>query len=137
MKVNLFPSVLNGKISVPTSKSLAHRAIICASLAKGTSVISNISFSKDIEATIQSMQALGATIQVHESSCTITGISNWHSCICPCNESGSTLRFILPIAATQNIDCCFQGSPSLFLRPMKVYESIFNRQNLPSKQIII
>ena len=131
MNVSLFPKTLKGKLSVPTSKSLAHRAIICASLAQNTSVISNVSFSKDIEATIQSMRALGADIQVDGSTCTITGITQWQSCTCPCHESGSTLRFILPIAASQNIDCCFQGRPSLFSRPMDVYESIFKKQNLP------
>ena len=131
MNLSIQPKKLKGSIQVPSSKSLAHRAIICASLAKGKSTIKNISYSKDIEATIQSMKALGARIQRQGRTCFIEGIQSWNDCTCPCNESGSTLRFILPIAATQPIHCTLTGKTSLFSRPMSVYASIFQKQNLP------
>ena len=134
MNIELHPHPLNGIISVPTSKSLAHRAIICASLSKGTSHIYDISMSKDIEATITSMQNLGADIHMDGSTCIITGIQSWNSCVCDCNESGSTLRFLIPIAATQCIDCSFVGKSSLFSRPMSVYADLFAQQNLQFQQ---
>ena len=61
MDVRLSPSVLKGNLSIPASKSCAHRAVICAALADGTSVLSGITMSKDIEATISAMSALGAS----------------------------------------------------------------------------
>ena len=128
MNVRIVPRKLKGTIQVPTSKSLAHRAIICACLAKGTSTIQDIDWSKDILATIQSMQALGAKIDIQENSCIITGISDFQSGVCPCNESGSTLRFLIPIVASQKIEVVFEGKASLFSRPMQVYQDIFNAQ---------
>ena len=130
MNVEIHPHPLQGCIQVPTSKSLAHRAIICAALAKGTSKIFNVSLSKDIEATIQSMQSLGARIQIQDDCCIVEGIQQWQSGVCDCNESGSTLRFLIPIAATQSISCDFTGKHSLFSRPMTIYKNLFQRQNI-------
>lgn len=129
MNVQIHPRKLNGSLRVPTSKSLAHRAIICACLSKGTSIIHDISWSKDVWATIDSMKALGAQIIIQENDCIITGISNFKSGICSCNESGSTLRFLIPIAASQNTDVVFEGKASLFSRPMQIYKEIFEQQN--------
>ena len=56
--VKITPAKLQGTVQVPPSKSLAHRAIICASLAKGVSRIDNIEYSKDIQATIKAMKSL-------------------------------------------------------------------------------
>ena len=129
MKYSITPRPLTGSIQVPTSKSLAHRAIICACLAKGTSILKNISYSQDIWATIESMKALGAMIKIQDNQCIITGISHFQSCRCACNESGSTLRFLIPIAASQKIDVVFEGKESLMARPMYIYEQIFKSQN--------
>lgn len=65
MDVRIRPCKLNGTVSIPSSKSYAHRALICAALADGCSVIDGISMSKDIEATIASMNALGAHCVYH------------------------------------------------------------------------
>ena len=72
MDVIIKPSKLSGEVNVPPSKSLAHRAIIAASLAKGKSVIKNIAFSEDIKATIKGMQELGAQIEVDGDTLYIT-----------------------------------------------------------------
>ena len=76
MKIQIEPSRLQGTLSVPASKSIAHRMLICAGLAEGVSVVERVSFSKDIEATIHAMEALGASFQIAGSTITVTGIGN-------------------------------------------------------------
>lgn len=110
---------------------MAHRAIICASLANGTSTITNVAYSKDIIATIEGMRMLGATIDVKEDAVIITGIRDVHhlqSQEIYCNESGSTLRFFIPIFSLCNTDITFTGAGRLLERPQKVYEEIFHKQ---------
>ena len=99
MNVTIYPKQLKGEVLVPPSKSLSHRAIIAASLAEGESVISNVMLSKDIVATIEGMRALGANITIDGSTLRIEGhqVSRTESFI-DANESGSTLRFLIPIA---------------------------------------
>ncbi|MCF0107264.1 MAG: 3-phosphoshikimate 1-carboxyvinyltransferase [Holdemanella sp.] len=133
MKVKIIPSTVEGSIEIPASKSMAHRAIICASLSKGTSVISNITYSKDIDATIQCMEALGAAIQKNKSSCTITGCDLQNvkdSIVCDCFESGSTLRFLIPIASLTGKEIIFKGQGRLLARPMEIYQELFDHQSL-------
>ncbi len=137
MRVRITPSTLSGNISIPSSKSMAHRAIICASLANGKSVVSNITYSKDIEATLSCMESLGAKIQKLETSCIIEGtdiFSQIGNRICDCNESGSTLRFLIPMASCIQGRVTFLGQGRLLERPMDVYEKIFKEQNLFFKQ---
>ncbi len=99
MKVKVYPSVCTGEIQIPPSKSMAHRAIMCASLAKGKSVISNIAYSDDILATIAGMRALGASITMEKDTVVIEGIQSLPQTPLQvdCNESGSTLRFFVPL----------------------------------------
>ena len=77
MKVTIATSLGKGHVHIPPSKSMAHRAIICASLAKGRSVISNVAYSKDIRATIEGMKQLGAHIEIAEDTVTIDCIENF------------------------------------------------------------
>ena len=90
---------LMGNVKVPPSKSMAHRAIICASLSKGISKIENIDFSDDIIATMEAMKALGAKIYQNNNYIEVHGINhnevNKELKIIDCNESGSTLRFLV------------------------------------------
>ena len=72
-KTTITPKTLQGTIAVPPSKSLAHRAIICAALAPGMSRISGIDYSEDIEATIEGMKALGAIIKQEGDTLIIDG----------------------------------------------------------------
>lgn len=74
MKVKVTPSKVHGNVKIPASKSMAHRALICASLSDGTSIVSNVTNSKDIEATVGCMKALGAIIkQIDETTYEVTG----------------------------------------------------------------
>lgn len=133
MQVKVTPSNVSGSVSIPSSKSISHRAIICASLAKGTSTISNITYSKDIDATISCMRAFGAHIETSESSCVVTGtelFSQEGNITCDCCESGSTLRFLIPVGACTNGHVTYLGKGRLLSRPMKIYETIFKEQGL-------
>lgn len=123
MDICLNPSVLSGTVSIPSSKSCAHRSLICAALAEGTSVLSGISMSKDIEATIGAMKALGADFEICGSTVTVHGARNIPEYAdIDCNESGSTLRFIIPIAAALGVDSIFRGGGRLPERPIDIYK---------------
>ncbi len=132
-RLRITPTKLSGDIVVPPSKSMAHRAIICASLADGKSRITNVSYSDDIRATIDCMRLLGADIQEVGDTLEICGSSRK---ICKditfdCKESGSTLRFILPIALALNSgENRFIGRGKLGSRPLEVYEEICKERNI-------
>lgn len=133
MEVKIYPSQVQGSIQIPSSKSLSHRAILCAGLADKTSTITNLFYSKDIEATMQCIQNLGAKIHKDPTSCRIQGTSIFQQAkdyICPCNESGSTLRFLIPIGALTSHVGTFTGKGRLLQRPMTIYEKIFRDQGL-------
>ncbi|MDE5619514.1 MAG: 3-phosphoshikimate 1-carboxyvinyltransferase [Ruminococcus sp.] len=128
MDIKITPSRLKGKVEIPSSKSVAHRALICAALAGGKdeeSVIGGISWSKDIEATVNSMSALGAGfVAVQHDSMTqhVFGLKNKpQKAVVDCNESGSTLRFIIPVAAALGIETEFHGRGRLPQRPIDIY----------------
>lgn len=131
--LKLEPVKLKGSVTVPPSKSLAHRAIICASLAEGRSKIRNIQYSEDILATIAGMRAFGAVIQTEEDTVIIDGISDYSSGegrTINCNESGSTLRFLIPLATLFEGKTRFTGQGKLGTRPLDTYEEIFSKQGL-------
>lgn len=133
MKIKIYPSKCSGEIKIPSSKSMGHRAIICASLANGKSIISNLDYSDDILATIDGMRKLGANIQCEKDRLIIEGIENFDSLkdkIIDCNESGSTLRFFIPIFSLTGEKISFIGKNRLLKRPQKIYEKIFKEQNL-------
>lgn len=138
MRLKIYPSLCHGTIQIPPSKSMAHRAIICASLANGTSHLSNISYSDDILATIRCMRQLGAIILENDNMLTITGISQFPKEIkepLHCGESGSTLRFLIPICSLCKTKVSFQGEGRLLQRPQTIYQQIFQEQNLYFHQI--
>lgn len=133
MKVKIYPSSIHGTLAIPSSKSMAHRALICASLAQGTSVLSGITSSKDIEATISCMQALGAKIEMKDGNYIVQGtdLSDLKKeTICNCHESGSTLRFLIPVASLTNQKITFKGQGRLMERPMDIYKDLFDKQEL-------
>ncbi len=122
MDIRIEPSQLRGTVDIPASKSCAHRALISAALAEGISVISGVSMSKDIEATIGAMTALGAEFSVDGTTVTVSGISSrMDKAVIDCNESGSTLRFVIPIAAALGTDSRFIGRGRLQQRPIDIY----------------
>lgn len=136
MKARIAPSTCSGHVVIPPSKSMAHRAIICAALANGTSVIKNVAYSQDIKTTIAGMQQLGADIRMEENQVTVTGIKNFTAADKEvfCCESGSTLRFFIPIFSLCNQEISFTGQGRLLQRPQKVYEDLFHAQGLPFEQ---
>ncbi|OON97122.1 MAG: 3-phosphoshikimate 1-carboxyvinyltransferase [Candidatus Epulonipiscioides saccharophilum] len=138
--IKIYPTQLNGEVVIPPSKSLAHRAIICASLSQGESIISNIDFSDDIVATIQAAKALGADIRQEKDTLYIKGIfrENFQryrkgkksDITIDCNESGSTLRFFVPISMIIGDDVRFTGRGNLGKRPLTPFYDIFNKQGI-------
>lgn len=138
MKVKIHPSQLKNRIiQVPPSKSMAHRAIICAALAPGKSIITNVDYSVDILATLQAMRQLGAMIEEFSDYVEIQGIANFDQCTQPlvdCNESGSTLRFLIPIFSLTEKQITFTGSSRLMERPLDMYRELYQQQNLRFQQ---
>ncbi len=122
-KVRVFPSVFNGEVTLPPSKSDVHRAILCASLARGKSVISPVDMSQDILATIDCAKALGADITVDGSTVYVDGTNLFGSKTAElnCRESGSTLRFFIPVAAAGGVAATFTGKGRLPQRPIGIY----------------
>ncbi len=138
MKVKVLPSKVSGSVTPPSSKSFLHRAIICASLSNGTSVIDNVNYSDDVNATVSAFESLGVNFNKEGKSLLVTspGISildGEHQV--DCNESGSTIRFLIPILS--NISKShFKGKSGLLNRPMTIYEEIFLAQkNLFKKHL--
>lgn len=133
MRARITPAKIDsGNITIPPSKSLAHRAIICACLAPGRSVISNIDYSVDIRATIEGMRHLGASIKEDKDTLFIDGIETFQydGDVVNCHESGSTLRFFLPLFSLTGKRATFSGSKRLIERPQNVYEMLFQEQGI-------
>jgi len=125
------PAIFRGEIAVPTSKSLAHRAILAAALAPGTSVIRDVSMSEDIAATLDAAVALGASYTIDGNDITLTGRRDVPAeALINARESGSTLRFLMPVAMVQPMRARFTGQGKLASRPLDVYEDIFKAQGL-------
>ena len=131
MNVTIKKAPSKGIVDIPSSKSLCHRAIIAASLACGVSKISNITFSKDIEATIMAMSACGAKMERDGNTLIITGsmVRRVYDQI-DCNESGSTIRFMIPIALVCDAPITFTGKNNLVNRPLDPFFEIFDNQNI-------
>jgi 3-phosphoshikimate 1-carboxyvinyltransferase len=124
MKIAIIsPRKLFGHINIPPSKSAMHRAIICAALAQGQSVISPTWNSEDIKATLGAVAALGATVKEQSGFITIDGrtMFSQKTATLDCFESGSTLRFMLPVAAAGEINATFIGHGKLPSRPLNEY----------------
>ncbi len=131
MDVIITPNKLHGEVIIPPSKSLSHRAIIAASLASGKSKISNVLYSNDIKATINAMRACGAKIEEFEDYLIIEGSNVIRKeNIIDANESGSTIRFMIPIALVANEEVTFIGHNHLVKRPLDTFLEIFDKQGI-------
>lgn len=132
--LKIYNNKLKGEVIIPPSKSMAHRAVICASLSEDESIIKKIDLSDDIIATINGMKALGAEIKLDDKRLIVKGINIKNmkrgERIIDCNESGSTLRFLIPIASLDNGKNKFIGRGNLGKRPLNVYYNIFNEQGI-------
>ena len=129
MRAVIYPGIPRGVIDIPSSKSLAHRALICASLARGSSHIGNIALSDDIEATLRLCRAVGARMTPRGG-----GFEVIPTCGAPesiavdCGQSGSTLRFAVPLALALGCNALFLGEGRLMERPMGAYEELCRRR---------
>ena len=127
MDMTFFPAPLKGTVAAPASKSEAHRRMICAGLTRGTTTLTGFMDSDDMAATARCLKALGACIRQEGDSLTVTGYARRH-CKLPvldCGESGSTLRFFVPIALAMAGGGVFRMHGRLGQRPMDVYRDLF------------
>ena len=136
MKAIVFPGPLKeDQLTVPPSKSMAHRAVICASLARGVSHIHHVDLSQDVLTTIEGMRQLGAQITIRGTDLEVIGTAGRAGFQIPeqpvfCNESGSTLRFFIPLFSLTGAPVRFTGKNRLLQRPQTVYEQLFYNQGL-------
>lgn len=133
MNIEIKPSRLAGRIAAPPSKSMAHRLLICGGLSAGESVIHGISDSEDMHATLDCLAALGARYTQAGDTVRITGIDPRRAepkTELACRESGSTLRFFIPLCLLSGKETRLTGAPRLLERPLSVYETVAADQNL-------
>ncbi|NLX64437.1 MAG: 3-phosphoshikimate 1-carboxyvinyltransferase [Clostridiaceae bacterium] len=133
---------LNGTIMAQPSKSIAHRAIICASLATGTTRIDNVVLSDDISATIGAVSQLGAEVKIEDSlkysgrklvTVNSNGRISSEEKVIDCKESGSTARFMMPITRLDNSSSTFIGCGRLVERPFDIYKNLFAEKGITYK----
>ena len=131
MDITFLPGKLSGDVKIPSSKSVSHRALICAALAEGTSYVRDITMSQDIYATIDTLTALGASFETGENVIKVQGISTpSEKADLRCNESGSTLRFIIPVACALGTESTFYGNGRLPERPIDIYTRELSEKNI-------
>lgn len=133
--IKIKPAQLSGKIFAPPSKSMSHRAVICAGLSSGESIVENVILSEDIKATIEGMRQLGAEVEISGDGLYRTlhikgSKGRAAKAFINCRESGSTLRFLIPVGLMLADECKFTGSGNLSKRPLDVFYEIFKRDNI-------
>ena len=130
MEVRIVPSPLGGRVTVPPSKSAAHRALICAALANGQSRVTPYCTSKDIKATVFCLKSLGMNIEEDKNGYTVSKGEIKKNSTLNFNESGSTARFLLPIAAALGADITAVGEGRLPERPMDTLTKLFREHGV-------
>ncbi|MBQ5841338.1 MAG: 3-phosphoshikimate 1-carboxyvinyltransferase, partial [Clostridia bacterium] len=136
MMVHIKPSVAKGCVTAPPSKSMAHRALLCGALSAG-STVQNLAYSQDVCATLSCLQKLGADVNKKGDTVTLGGLnpcSISENIVIDCGESGSTLRFLLPLCMLANVPVTLTGHGRLFQRPLSVYEDVARNQGVEWKQ---
>lgn len=136
MKVKILPSKTSGEVSAPPSKSFAHRYLIGSVLSRGKCVIKNIADSDDISATLSCIEQLGGSVTKDGNIVTVipTNEKQIENAVFDCKESGSTLRFFIPVVlATGAENCTFLGSERLLARGIKEYEKLFKNSDVTIK----
>lgn len=120
-------AALAGTMAAPASKSEAHRRLICAGLTQGETTLAGFMSSADTEATIRCLKALGADFSLAGDCLTVHGgaarVEKFP--LMDCGESGSTLRFFVPIALSLTGGATFRMHGQLGKRPMEVYRDLF------------
>ena len=136
MKVKILPSKTSGEVSAPPSKSFAHRYLIGSVLSRGKCVIKNVADSDDISATLRCIEQLGGSVTKDGNIVSVipTNEKQIENAVFDCKESGSTLRFFIPVVlATGAKNCTFLGSERLLARGIKEYEKLFENSDVKIK----
>lgn len=135
MIIDIKPEETGGEIRIPPSKSISHRAIFAASLANGTSRLTNVMLSEDIRATVDAARSFGAEITAEPEedglfTLMVTGTPEprTQDCLINCGESGSTVRFLIPLAAIDADNTVITGTGRLAERPLEPVISILEKQ---------
>ncbi len=128
MKIKINTGKCKGTIYAPPSKSVTHRALICAYLSRSRCKIDNVDFSDDINATLSGLSALGASVRRGSRSVTMDPGGSADGDLY-CGESGSTLRFLIPLAL-DGTPHTLRGSKRLFSRSLSVYEKLFDERGI-------
>ena len=132
MTVTIYPSKPAGTVAAPPSKSMAHRLLICAGLAIGEKTVRGVALSEDILATMDCLRALGVDCTYRDGDVTVTGYTphcGENGAVLNCRESGSTLRFFLPMCLS-GPPMTLTGSERLLARPLDVYADICRKQGI-------
>lgn len=130
------PCKLNGRISAPPSKSMAHRYLIGAALSNQKCALSGVDYSEDILASMDCLKSLGAEITLEDDTVSMNpdNFMKAKAPILECRESGSTLRFFIPLCLCLGKEVTLKGSTRLFERPLDVYEALCRRNNFTFKK---
>jgi len=126
MQVTIYPSKAFGNVQAPPSKSVAHRALICGALTDGCT-IHNCGSSQDIEATLRCLQTMGTNIERNKTSISLGGLDPFSvpdNAVLDCGESGSTLRFLLPLCLLSGQRITLTGKGRLMERPLGIYQKL-------------
>lgn len=137
MTVTIHPGQAVGTVAAPPSKSVAHRLLICAGLSKGTSKIHGVDLNEDISATIDCLRTFGASCTVSGNTVTVKGVDILNakpSEILRCRESGSTLRFFIPLGLLCGETVGFTGTEKLLSRPLDIYAQLCAERNFTFEQ---
>ena len=130
MNITIKKGTASGVVSIPSSKSVAHRLLINAALTDGETIINGLSLNEDIGATIDCLKTLGAKIDYSHGRCTVHGTKDRGESPrrLHCRESGSTLRFMIPLCL-DSVKTELYGSPRLIERPHSVYGEICEKND--------
>ena len=137
--VTIYPGHAVGRVIAPPSKSMAHRLLIGAALATGESTVRHVAPSEDILATADCLRALGAGIEgVETGICTVSGLTDHGASVggvrhLDCRESGSTLRFLLPLCL-DGIPTELYGQGRLLARPLGIYRELCEARGIRFSQ---
>lgn len=129
MKAVFSPSFPFGEVFAPPSKSMAHRYLICGALSE-QSRVSGLAMSEDIKATSDCLKALGSRVDFENDTALVGGLCPKEEAQLDCRESGSTLRFMLPLALLGGKEITMTGSPRLMERGAGLYEQMCGEHGL-------
>ncbi len=136
MDITIEPKPLEGTLRIPSSKSMTHRELIAAALAEGETKVTGVTWSQDIEATVRILSLFGAEIAKEETEEGITvtidgGLKKQKEILtADAGESGSTLRFLIPLGLLSGNHVIYTGRGRLSERPLTPYYEIFDEKQI-------